>query len=86
MSEASLIPAKVMLNYRQRRYIYHLLTLSDRHPTKDILPISLRMGDRSAQPKELPENDEIWSPNQKVRAYGQRFPQQVSVGFSIAPA
>ena len=61
MSEAGLIPAKIMLDYRQRRYAYRLLTLSDGCPTKDILPISLKMGDGSAQPGELPEKDEIWS-------------------------
>ncbi len=72
-----------MLDYRQRRYEYRLLTLPDGHPTKDILPVSLRIGDGSAQPGELPENDEIWSLNQRVRTYGQYLAQQVSVGFSI---
>ena len=83
MSEAGLIPAKIMLDYRQRRYAYRLLTLPDGHPAKDILPVSLRIGDGSAQPGELPENDEIWSLNQKVRTYGQHLARQVSVGFSI---
>lgn len=36
--------------YRQRKYAYRLLTLPDGHPTKDILPVSLRSGDGSAQP------------------------------------
>ena len=70
MSEAGLMPAKIMLDYRQRRYAYRLLTLPDGHPAKDILPVSLRIGDGSAQPGELPENDEIWSLNQRVRTYG----------------
>lgn len=47
---------------------------------------TLRAGDGSAQPGELPENDEIWSVNPKVKAYGQHLAQQVSVGFSIDPA
>ena len=37
ISEAGLIPARIMLDYRQRRYTYRLLTLLDGHPTKDIL-------------------------------------------------
>ena len=54
-----------------------------RHPAKDILPVSLRNGDGSTQPGELPENDEIWSLNQRVRTYGQHLARQVCVGFSI---
>ena len=83
MSEAGLIPARILLNYRQRRYAYRLLTLPDGHPAKDILPFSLKIGDESAQPGKLLENDTIWSLNQKVRTYGQHLAQQVSVGFSI---
>ena len=71
MSEVGLIPTEIMLDYRQRRYAHHLLTLPDGHPTKDILPVSLRLGDGSVQPGELPENDEIWYLNQKVRTFGQ---------------
>lgn len=83
MGEAGLIPAAIMLDYRQHRYAYRLLTLADGHLTKDILPISLKIGDGGAQPGELPENDEIWSTNQRVRTYGQHLARQVSVGFSI---
>jgi len=72
-----------MLDYRQRRYGYHLLTFPDGHPTKDILPVSLKIEDGSTQPEELPENDEIWSTSQRVRTYGQHLARQVSVGFSI---
>lgn len=43
----------------------------------------MRAGDGSAQPGELPENDEIWSFNQRVRTYGEHLARQVSVGFSI---
>ncbi len=83
MSESGLIPAEIRLEYRQRKYAYRLLTLPDGHPTKDILPITLRVGDGSTQPGEIPENDEIWSSNQKVKTYGERLAQQVSIGFSI---
>lgn len=83
MSEAGLIPAEIMLNERQRKYAHRLLTLLDGHPTKDILPVSLRLGDGSAQPGEIPENDEIWSLNQRVKTLGQQLARQVSVNFSI---
>lgn len=83
MSEAGLILAEIMLNYRQRKYAHRLLTLPDEHPTKDILPVSLRLGDRDAQPGKLTENDEIWFLNQKVRNLDQQFAWQVSVDFSI---
>ncbi len=83
MSESGLIPAEIMLDYRQRKYAYRLLILSDGHPTKDILLITLRVGNGNTQPGELPEKNEIWSLSQKVKTYGQRLAQQVSIGFSI---
>lgn len=67
MSESGLIPARIMLDYRQRKYAHRLLTLPDGHPTKDILPITLRAGDGNAQPEEQPEGDGIWSTNQTVK-------------------
>lgn len=51
--------------------------------TKDIIPITLRVSDRSTQFGEIPENGRIWSLSQKVKTYGQRLAQQVSIGFSI---
>lgn len=59
MSKAGLILAKIMLDYCQCKYVYRLLTLSDRHPTKDILSVSLRNRDSSTQPGKLQENNEI---------------------------
>ena len=41
------------------------------------------MGYESAQREKLPENDTIWSLNQKVRTYGQHLARQVFVGFFI---
>lgn len=83
ISESGLIPVDILLNYRQRKYAYRLLSLPDGHPTKEILPITLRAGDGGTQPGELPENYEIWFSGQKVRTYGQRLAQQVSIGSSI---
>ena len=59
MGEAGFIPTAIILDYCQRRYIYRLLTLVDEHPTKDILPIFLKIGDEKAQLEKLSENDKI---------------------------
>ena len=48
--EAGLIPARILLDYRQRKYAYRLLILPDENPTKSVLPITLRLGDGNAQP------------------------------------
>lgn len=59
-----------MLDYSQQRYAYRLLTLLDEHSIKDILPVTFRFGDKSVQPRKLPENGEIWDFKQKVRNFG----------------
>lgn len=83
MSESGLDPAEILLNYRQRKYAYRLLALPDGHPTKEILPISLRASEGNTQPGELSETDDIWSSRQKVKTYGQHLAQQVSIDFLI---
>lgn len=50
ISKTKLIQAKMIINYCQRKYLYLLLILPDRHFTKDVFLISLKMGNRSAQP------------------------------------
>lgn len=71
LSESGLIPASILLDYRQRRYTHRLLSLPDSHPTKEILPISLREGDKGFQPGEVPENTLIWTENAWPALYGQ---------------
>lgn len=61
LSEAGLIPAKLLQEFRQKSYAYRLITLPDHHPTKQILPISLRNGDESSQPGEQPEDTLMWA-------------------------
>lgn len=73
----------ILPNYRQRKYAYRLLTLPHGHPTKEILPITLRAGDDSTQPGKLQENDEIWASGQKVRTYVLRLAQQAPIRSSI---
>ena len=48
LSEAGLILAKLLLDFRQKSYAYWLLTLPNHHPTKGILSISLREGDEKS--------------------------------------
>ena len=84
--ESGLLPAHVLLDFRQRAYAYRIISLPDSIPTKDILPITLREGDGHAQPEDLPENDSIWSTTQRIRTYGQHLARQISVGFCIDPA
>ena len=47
-------PASTLLN-RHWQYACRLLSLQDKHPAKDILPISLRKVDGGFQPGELPK-------------------------------
>lgn len=86
LCEAGLVPASTLLNYRQRQYALRLLSFSDRHPAKEILPISLRKGDASSQPRELPENTLMWTENARPTLYGHWLAWQISIEHSIDPA
>lgn len=55
MDESNWIPASIMLDYQQRKYAYYFLTSPDRYLTKNLLPITLRAGNGSLQPGELPK-------------------------------
>lgn len=56
LSETSLIPTNLLLDFWQKSYTYQLLTLPNCHLTKQILPIYLREGDKNIQPGEQPKN------------------------------
>ncbi len=71
LCEAGLIPASILLDYRQRRYTHRLLSLPDSHPTKKILLISLRERDGGFQPGDVPENTLLWTENARPTLYGQ---------------
>ncbi len=60
--------------------------LPDKHPAKKILPISLRTGDGTFQPEELPENNLMWTQNARPTLYGQWLAWQMTVDHSIDPA
>ncbi len=81
MSESGLIPAHILLDFRQHKYAYRLLSLPDSIPTKDILPITLRRGDGHTQPEDQPEHDSAWAGNGPIATYSQRLARQVSIGL-----
>lgn len=83
MSESGLTPAYILLD---RKCACRLFSLPDSIPTKDILPITLRVGDGNVQPEDQPEQDAIWVSNPHITTYSQRPARQVSVRFSIDPA
>ncbi len=83
MSESDLIPTHILLDFRQGKYAYRLLSFPNSIPIKAILPIILRIGDGYAQPKDQPEGDGIWATHQKVKSYGQYLARQVLLGFCV---
>ncbi len=60
-----------------------VLALPDSISTKEILPITLRVGDGDAQPGDQPEQVSVWAIIQRVKIDGQHLTQQVSVGSSV---
>ena len=70
LCEAGIIPASTHLDYRQRLYAHRLLSLPDLHPAKEILPISLRVGDEGFQPGELPDDSLMWTQHARPTLYG----------------
>ena len=85
ISESGLIPAHVLLDFEQRKYAHRIFSLPDSIPTKDILPIILRIGDGNAQPNDQPEKDAIWASNERITTYDQRLARQIPVKGCIDP-
>lgn len=69
ISKIDLILAKIMLDYCERKYIYHLFTLSNEYFAKNILLITLKIDNKNLQSRELVKNNKIWFFNSKLRAY-----------------
>ncbi len=84
--EADLTPGSIVLDNRQRLYACRLLSLPDEDPEKKILPISLRVGDRTFQPKQLQKNNLIWTKNARPTLYGQWLAWQMTLDHSFDPA
>ena len=77
LSKAGLISAKFLLDFRQKSYVYQLLTLPKYHPTKQILLIILREGDENSQPGEQPEDTLMWVESAKRKVFGHLLAQQL---------
>ena len=87
ISEAGLVPAQILLDYRQKMYAYRLLTLPDDHHTKKILPISFRNGDADTiRAENQPEDTLTWAGSERPTSLGQWFARQVSVTQAVDPA
>lgn len=86
LSEAGLVPAKILLDSRQKKYAYRLLTLPDQHPAKNILLISMGEGDGNSQPGEQPDNTLMWIESAKPPLLGHRLARQLALDNSIDPA
>ena len=53
-------PAESLLDHRQRKYVLRALKLPSINPANELLPLTLRYGDESAQPEEFLEEDLNW--------------------------
>ena len=84
--EASLIPAKVLLDTRQKRYCSRLLSLPDGHLTKEILLVTMRKGDRDTQPDNQPLEDIEQAKGRGPQSLGSHLARQLAVDNSINPA
>ena len=85
LCKASLASASLVLNSHQRLYSYWLLSLPDKHLTKKILPINLRIGDGTLQLEKLPENNLAWPQNTRPTQYAQWLVWQITVDHTIDP-
>ena len=61
ISKFDLISAHILLDFWQRKYVYCFLSLLNSIPTKTILLITLRIGDRYTQPENQLKGDGIWA-------------------------
>lgn len=86
LCKAGLIPASILLDYCQTVYAHRLLSLPELHPTKVILPISLRKEDGGFQPGLLPENTLLWMQSLRPKLYGQWLAWQIAINHSIDSA
>ena len=86
LSEAGLIPAKILLNSYQKKYAYRLLTLPDYYSAKKTLPVSMREGDGNSQLGGQPENTLMWIEIARPALLGHLLARQLARDNSIDPA
>lgn len=76
----------MLLDYCQKAYTYQLLTLPDYHPTKQVLPISLKKNDKNSQPRKQPIDILIQVENAKPRLFGHQLAHQIASNYFIDQA
>jgi ribonuclease HI len=88
IKEAALTPAEALLDDRQLRYTTRLLGLPRGQPTKQVLPVTLREGDRHAQPGEQPANDRKWAEAHArgFQSLGQHLARQLAMALPVDPS
>ena len=73
IKEAGLRPATSLLNNRQRQFAHRILSPPQDNPTRNILPLTFRVGDAHAQPEEIKSEDWDWLEDHKDKTLGQRL-------------
>jgi ribonuclease HI len=87
--EAALEPAESLLEARQLGYTTRLLSLPENQPTRQILPVTFRDGDRHAQPGEQPLGDRAWAEPPTSRcsgSLGQHLARQLGRSLGTDPS
>ena len=69
LCKAGFILASILLDYCQRLYTHQLFSLPNVHPTKEIIPICLKKGDKRFQLGELSEKSLMWTENVRLTLY-----------------
>lgn len=74
-----------LLNTRQSRFRFRLLTVARSQPSRDILLVTLREGDDQAQSGELPEGDDncAWPPQRAQKTLKPRLCWTIMEGSGI---
>ena len=83
LREAGLDAAEVTLDNRQRKYAARLLALPQGHQVQKVLPVTLREGDRHAQPGEQPVNDREWAQPEAAKTLGQHLAQKLATLLEV---
>ena len=77
-------PAEPLLDHRQRKYALRALKLPLINPANELLPLTLKYGDESAQPEEFSEEDLNWiNYNIKPLNLAQRLARKLTKGLNL---
>lgn len=79
MSKASLISARMLLDFWQKSYAYQLLILPNHYFTKHISLICLQIGNEKSPPGKQSENNLLWVENSKPKLLDYLLSQQIAI-------